>query len=95
MAERRQDVGKALEDFEEYYLPRELFLPAATAERINDFRNKHVKVIFKFKRGVEQGRDEKTGKDSWFESVEMMDDEVTPIFEELKSEFRKLLDDSA
>lgn len=95
LAERRQDVGKALEDFEEYYLPRELFLPAATAERINDFRNKHVKVIFKFKRGVEQGRDEKTGKDSWFESVEMMDDEVTPIFEELKSEFRKLLDDSA
>ncbi len=94
LAERRSDVGKALEAFEEYYLPRELFLPASTAERINEFRKKHLKVVFKFKRGVEQGRDDRTGDDSWGESVDMMDREVTPIFEELKSEFRLLLGDS-
>ncbi|HCO22470.1 MAG TPA: hypothetical protein DIT97_05180 [Gimesia maris] len=94
LADRRKDVGKALENFEEFYLPREIFLPAATANRINDFRNKHFKVIYKFKTGVEQGRDERTGKDSWDDSVDMMDNDVTPIFEELKNEFRQLLGDT-
>jgi hypothetical protein len=91
--ELRQEAATAFQEFEACFLPREIFLPMPTAEKIDGLRRKLFHVAKTFQYGVERGEDEKTGKDSWREANDLMGIEANPILEELKVEMRELLGD--
>jgi len=91
--ELRQEAATAFQKFEACFLPREIFLPMATADKIDGLRRKLFGIAKVFQHGVEAGEDQKTGKDSWGEANDLMEDEANPIFEELKIEMRQLLGD--
>lgn len=90
---RREAINKALRAFNEYYRPRRIFLPAATEMRTSKLESELFHAARIFATGVEGGRDEKTGRDSWEDAYQRLHKEAEPIFDELKAEFRKLLGD--
>ena len=92
--QRRIAVAESIDEFEKYYYPKELFVPESTAVQINELRRKHLNVLYRFKRYVEFGHDFEKSEDTWLATVNTMDKDIVPVFDALKSEFRKLLGDS-
>jgi len=88
-SERREEAQAAIAAFREYFLPRQIFIPKETAERIRAFDRKLLEAARHFANRIE-GKEQSTTED-WIKTFETVIKEAPPILEELEDEFRKLL----
>jgi len=95
LVDRRESVNKTMKEFGDFYRPNRIFLPAETEQRVTELQNELFSLARRFKTGVEDGHDERTGRDSWGESFDNLQIKAKPLFEELMAEFRRLLGDNA
>lgn len=89
--ERRLTMARAMDSFDVYFRRHQIYLPNALAERIREF-NKAIHgntMAFMFK--VEQGDERYPDRDTWFEVDHAVRDEIQPLLESLRAEFRRML----
>jgi len=93
LPDRREVVNKANRAFNDFYLPRRIFLPNGTEKRVTELHQELYGIVIGFAAGVEGGSDSKTGFNSWAEAYRSVVRQATPVFDALKTEFRQLLGD--
>jgi hypothetical protein len=91
--ERRKIVGEKMNEFLEYYKSRKIYLPEATAEKVDVFWQGLYEISIDFMYGVEQGGDErrKDDKDTWSKAYNYMSKHVPSVLKALEKEFRNIL----
>ena len=91
--EKRKLASEKMNEFLAYYKSRKIYLPEATAEKVEKFWIGLYEITIDFMRGVEQGRDEKRkdGKDTWMEAHNYMSKHVPEVLKALEKEFRSIL----
>ena len=89
--ERREQVSKALLEFQDYFWPLRIYLPEETAERVSSFAWDLRRMARQFFRSVEGGRQNDKAYDAGEEAIEKMESEIPGLFHALENEFRLLL----
>lgn len=91
--EKRKIVSEKLNEFLSYYKARKIYLPEATAEKVEEFWRGLYNISIDFMLGVEQGRDErrKDDSDTWMEAHKYMSKQVPGVLKALETEFRRIL----
>jgi hypothetical protein len=92
LEERRKVVAAAHTDFQQYFEPRELFLPDETAKQIQEFSGKLHRTAFEFLYTVESdvGR-HKNKIEHWKEAWDFVEKDIPQLLGRLKSDFRDRL----
>ena len=97
--QRRKIASEKMEEFLKYYRSRKIYLPEATAEKVEEFWQGLYKIVIDFMYGVEQGGDERgrklhdkdTYKDTWVEAHNYISKHVPSVLKTLEKEFRSIL----
>ena len=90
--ESRKRFAKALEDFEEFFVPNRIFFPGSLAERITDVKNEMNKMALAFMVSVERPGDLEGSSyhsgDKWDEANDYVAKELPKIRREIESAIR-------
>lgn len=91
--ESRQRFAKALEDFEEFFVPNRIFFPASLAEHITDVKNGMNKMALGFMASVErpgnfEGVPPSHSGDKWREANDYVGKELPEIRRKIESAIR-------
>jgi hypothetical protein len=82
-----------MKDLREYYSARRIYLPENVAKQVDEFE-RHLATIL-LRHGQAQKLEGTMSADMWLKMVneidDMMDKETPRLFEQLETEFRKLL----
>ena len=87
--ERAKAVDSTLVQFRDHFLPNQIYLTPALAQRIRDVYEQMFKTAQRFKLRVDSGSG--SNIDEWVEISEWIQKELPQLFEVLEMEFRKLL----
>ena len=87
----------SIREFHDFYVPRRIYLPEQVAKQVDEFE-KHLRTIL-VRNKYTQKAERNMPSDKWLEMVNQIDDmmfkETPRLFEQLESEFRKLLGSKA
>lgn len=91
--ESRKRFAKALEDFEEFFVPNRIFFPASLAERITNVKNEMNKMALAFMVSVErpgdlEGAPPSHSGDKWHEANDYVGKELPEIRRKIESAIR-------
>lgn len=91
--ESRKRFAKALEDFEEFFVPNRIFFPASLAERITTVKNEMNKMALAFMVSVErpgdlEGAPPSHSGDKWDEANDYVGKELPEIRRKIESAIR-------
>lgn len=89
--QRREVTIGAIKKFRDYVEPHIIFLPANTAEKLNNIDAQLVNAFNEFVIKVERGRD---AGDNWLAIVKRVGTEIPPAMRDLENEFRRILGES-
>jgi hypothetical protein len=91
-AERRKTVGVTFGDFQDYYRPRKLFVPRATARKIDAFETTLFKIAHEFMWAVEESEHTRQhDTTTWSKVSKQMSEDIPPLFSALEDDFQALL----
>jgi hypothetical protein len=91
-SDRRIVAAKAMQEVNEYYLPRKLFIHPDAAKKVEELRNRLFRITTDFMISVEQpdyGKQPDIAE--WGKAYKAMTDDVAPMFKSLEAHFQKLL----
>ena len=91
--ESRKRFAKALEDFEEFFVPNRIFFPSSLAERITNVKNEMNKIALGFMVSVEkpgnlEGTPSSGSEDKWKEANDYVGKELPEIRRKIESAIR-------
>jgi hypothetical protein len=91
--ESRKRFAKAIEDFEEFFIPNRIFFPAFLAERITEVKNEMNKMALAFMVSVErpgdlEGASPSHSGDKWHEANDYVGKELPEIRRNIESAIR-------
>ena len=89
-AEKGEIVYKSWENFSEFFYTHAIFLPESLVEKTALLANKVLDAANKFiiSQRMERGGGE---SDLWIQAVQQLDKEASPLLQELRAEFQRLL----
>ena len=91
-ADRRRVMVEAMTAFHDYYIPKKLFIPRPTAEKIDTFDEKLFELARDFRWNVEQRGDSgQADLETWSRVRREMATIVLPMFAALERDFQSLL----
>lgn len=93
--ERRKLAGEKLQEFQEFYRPRRIYLPRALDDQIATFVNGLYRISIDFRRGVEEGGDFRrklpADQDTWERAHKYINEESVELLKALEDAFQKEL----
>ena len=90
--QRRKEAARAIRKFQDYYATRLIFLPKATAEKLEVISRKLSEKFMEFLYGVEMAK-AKDSTEKWIEIFRSFQGEIKSALGDLEDEFRRLLGD--
>lgn len=94
-AERREEVAKVLQDLDEFFAPNRCFIPKATCQKIDAFREQLRDATLEFMDVVEAGRGEGGDPsqvfDTWNRIRGLIVDRTPSLMDSLNDDFQRIL----
>jgi len=91
--ERREEASAAYDAFLSYFPPNAIFLPKATAKKVDELRLLYMQNFIKFFYGVETGSELPNRTKRWMEISDQVERLNSTAVAELEVELRQLLGD--